>query len=448
MKKILTQVIELFNKQNIAFTWQGDTYLLIETSEYNILDIFTEAKSEIEQIDTSTYRIDLNEFPVWLYENKEHFQRFCGERNFLDKFEKGIFIKNFNDEKNVSCLSVREELEVFNSDKNEYSLAFLENIYYYHKILNTIIKNKQDRVGEIYLIEYDDEINRQFVISSKSDVGTLVIQYPSMFEEERYNCKLKLYYQQFEEFIKDAVNDEKRLLMDFFKKELFYQLSNVSRELRLYELLNNLPSIIQNSLLNYDAYSLNFSFDNFRHEFKEKKIEYFKVFRENVNNLLKHVVAFPLSISAAAIATYKMEDFSWILYIILAAFAIYTLYTAFIIKLYKRDIGELESDINAEFGQFENSRFLQKNGSIEMHINEDGQSISINEELRKDRLSLDTRIREAKRAINIYLFLIIVSNGIFMSYIFVQIISNILLPIICSGIFSALLLLFYFIKNN
>jgi len=118
------------------------------------------------------------------------------------------------------------------------------------------------------------------------------------------------------------------------------------RIITLFEKLNEILIIAEQ---NFELYLNDLSLEKFRTDYIESKEKYFSQLRDILGKITSQVIALPLSITAAAFATYKTSDKPILFILVLISFLLFSIYSFFLIRLYKFDVIDLDLSFKRDF---------------------------------------------------------------------------------------------------
>jgi hypothetical protein len=301
----------------------------------------------------------------------------------------------------------KEDCYLFSNTKHFFSLL-------------TFLKQQEHKEDHhFYLVDYFNKDNRRIIITSPSKQGRLTIEYEQGIPDFSINTSIGV---NIERFI-DAFNQKQ--LPKFIKAELFNVIPTCEdKTKRLLYFIDHLPSILERAEQNFEIYLNDLSLDNFKKQFLDFRIKYFNLFRDILAKITTQVLAFPLSITAASFASYKVIDNELLAYSIVIAFVVFSIYSLFMLGAYKQDIIENKSLFLREYDELKKNVFFTKYPA----------------ELTYFESTNDFVLRRQKflyRSIVIYAIVLSLSNSLFVFFVLYQ-----HLCICWSGIISGLLFLF------
>lgn len=333
----------------------------------------------------------------------------------LDDYEKRINakeIENDNFKKNILLIEyeykpliyISQTKEIF-YDFNKVDDVFLfQNTISYYKLL-TFLKSQEHKEDHLfYFVDYYNSDQRRIIFTSIRKQGKLTIQYSNSVPDFN-NIPIK---KRIDDFI-EAFNEKQ--LPKFIKAELFNVLPSYPKEERLIVFIQNLNLILEKAEQNFEIYQSELTLDNFKIQYLELRVKYFNQFRDILSKLTTQVLAFPVSITAAAFATYKSIDSIYICGIIIFAFVAFTIYSVYAIHAYKLDVEETYKIFENDFEDFSKNSFFKKFPK-ELVSFEDTKSYIVK------------RYTFLKRCIFLYTLLIGISNTLFVYFILMQITDN------------------------
>jgi hypothetical protein len=337
-----------------------------------------------------------------------------------DTFAKDIIILNFSDDS--YCYNKNEDCCYKNFRKDENCFLF-SNTQSFFRLISFLKKQEHKEDHQFYFVDYFNKDNRRIIITSSAKQGKLTIGYEQGVPNFPLNTFIK---NNVERFI-DSFNQKQ--LPKFIKTELFNVLpSCMEQEKRLEYLVNHLAIILERAEQNFEIYLNDLSLDNFKKQYLDFRIKYFNLFRDILAKITTQVLAFPLSITAAAFATYKVTGNAMLAYSIVGAFIIFSIYSIFMLGAYIQDINENSNLFTREYDDLSKNSFFTKYPSELCHFE------STNQFVNKRHIFL-------RNSIWIYAIVSALTNSLFIFFVLNQYLCVYLSIIISGIIFLCLLLL-------
>ena len=134
----------------------------------------------------------------------------------------------------------------------------------------------------------------------------------------------------------------------FFINGLF-KISNEKPSIELLTILENADSLASIIKRDYEITLKQFDFEKFKDNLLKEKDKYFYSIREIINKVFGQLVGIPISISASAFATYKVENEPFTLSLICFGFIFYVVIYIKIQTTYKSDLTDLQTDFKRDF---------------------------------------------------------------------------------------------------
>jgi hypothetical protein len=134
----------------------------------------------------------------------------------------------------------------------------------------------------------------------------------------------------------------------FFINGLF-KISNEKTSIDLLTIIDNAESLTTIIKRDYEITLKQFDFEKFKDNLLKEKDKYFNSIREIINKVFGQLIGIPISISASAFATYKVEHEPFTLALIFFGFIFYVVLYVKIQLTYKSDLMEIQSDFERDF---------------------------------------------------------------------------------------------------
>lgn len=134
-----------------------------------------------------------------------------------------------------------------------------------------------------------------------------------------------------------------------FLKNSFYTISKGTGLLKFTEIIAQGEEIVSITKRDYELASKKFDFENFRKSLYKEKEKYFTGIREIISKIFSQAIGIPISISASVFATYKVSDNSFMLILVLLAYALYVAFYIKVQTVYRADLLEVEKDFLQSF---------------------------------------------------------------------------------------------------
>lgn len=386
--------------------------ICLYTSEYGL-----------EHVDGCKVRLNCDQRDFYIFNNITDFLRLNRKNNFTKSIAV-ISEKLFYD--------IRSEItyENFNIN-NDYKI--IQNAQYYHKTLEILKNNEHKGDRNFYFTDYFSYDRYKFILTSVSKVGQLTITFNPNFNINDNNIIIKEGYNR----LSLCLSKDSMYLSKFLKTEMFIFLSKEGRTVIFDNFILNIDTIIDTAEQNLDIFLSGISMENIKSEYTEYKNKYFSQLRDILNKITNQILAFPITISATAFATYKISDSSFTIILVLIVFSTITIYSIFLFKIQKSDIEEINDMLDRDFDKLKNNDFFKRRPT---ELN-DFDNIKI---------KLYQRIRLIKITHLVYIILVSIINSTFIGFLTFQLFHNLLLPVIVSGtlmvIFASIVLYKYCIQ--
>jgi len=187
---------------------------------------------------------------------------------------------------------------------------------------------------------YIDNARRRIIIISAVK-GTMLIGFPSIAPVITNGSKLN------ELFEKLNLSLKAKGFTSFFKSEVYEQLKNINEENRFICLVENLLLILENAERNFEVYLSNFSFNELKDKLTLERVKYFNTSKEILSKVYVQITSIPIAISAAAFATYKVDN-RFTLILIFLTFFVYAIFVLRLLFLLKNEINLLKLDFDID----------------------------------------------------------------------------------------------------
>jgi hypothetical protein len=222
----------------------------------------------------------------------------------------------------------------YTSKKPDQSDFFIQNTYYYWKIYQLF--------NSLKINEHNSSSNREFILVSPQK-GKFTLGYPAIPPGYHKNIRIR---DKYTILIKSNQSQE---FYCFFKEQIIDFLSSYKHDERFPKFIENVETIIETSINNYEVYLNKFNFEELKKNFRKERDEYFSKIRDIIDSVLNKVVAIPISVSAAALALYELKNEPNYAVIVAIAFIVYSLFSSYLLRLVLIDVFgivcDLESDV-------------------------------------------------------------------------------------------------------
>lgn len=307
------------------------------------------SKFNIEVEHNNKLHIDCNHPSVQIFIDVEDYLfriRLDGDVRFTNN----ILILNFNGDsffyQNETGITFRN----FHEDDDCYLFS---NTIYYLQLISFLKEQENKEDHNFYFVDYFNKDHRRIIVTSSVKQGKLTIGYKQEIPDFPVDKSIGPPIEQFQEAFKQ------KEFPRFIKSELFNILpSCLDKEHRLEFFIIHLPVILERAEQNFEIYLSDLSLDNFKKQYLDFRIKYFGLFRDILSKLTTQVLAFPISITAAAFATYRVNDDEYLSYSIVAAFVIFGVYSLFMLGAYKQDVVENNSLFKKEYDELSQNQFF------------------------------------------------------------------------------------------
>ena len=291
-----------------------------------------------------------------------------------------------------------------------------QNVWEYFLFLDFLRRQDYQENKPFYFVDHYDDSRSQFVFISPKKEGKLVIPFAETKPIFPYSQSLKPRFDSF----RAAFEEQNKHLPKFIKYELFNVLSKVGRDVRMITWIENLPDILHTAHQNFEVYLHDLSLDKLKSEYQKSQEEYFTKLRELLGKLTTQIIAFPISITATAFATYKAPSSDQpnltniLLWLIIIAFLVFTSFTVYLLKIQRFDIDELEANFVKDFDKLAKNKFFENPANANDKTSFD-----------ESKGKVDAQFRRVKTAGSVYFYLQTFFNALFIAAIVFQITKHI-----------------------
>lgn len=132
-----------------------------------------------------------------------------------------------------------------------------------------------------------------------------------------------------------------------------------------------MPEMLHTAQQNFEIYLHDLSLDKLKSEYQKSQEEYFTKLREALGKVINQTIAFPVSITATAFATFKVNDPGQptatfvLLGLIVLAFMVFTGFTAFLLGIREHDIRELKANFDRDYNRLARNKFFENEKNAE-----------------------------------------------------------------------------------
>ena len=345
---------------------------------------------------------------------QEHLNIFYDVRHLLSDvsgcdLEKNILVLNAPSEEVLIFDSSTEG--VFSGLQLTKTNFLFSNLKSYFKFIDFLKDNDTEDDQPFHFVDHFNSTSNQIIFISVKKEGKLIIP----FQKTRLNFdESKSLLPTYERFF-EAFEDQNRNLPKFLKSEFFNYLSKVPKDDRMNELIDKMPEILHSAQQNFEIFLGDISIDKLKSDYQDNIEKYFSKIRELLGKLTSQTIAFPISITVAAYATFRITDSApsvvtiLLLLLITISFVVISFYTSFILQIQKDDVIDIRSSFEKEFATLENNEFFSKPGN--------GKET---DELQESRNKLRKQATKFEFAINLYYWIQLTFNSLFVVFILFQ----------------------------
>lgn len=355
MKELFENILNAISNADSVELVEEKSFLLLK---FNDPQLCIDSQSLLQQVKLA--EIQKCSFCIYLlqtkfcifYDIEDYRRRFTKKYYEADNFKVDVLIIKGENSKSMLYLSQTSETLIdFKKDLSNF--LFINTIAFF-KMIVFLKENEHKEDKHFYFVDYFNIDFRRIIITSLKKEGKLTIGYPMMLPEFDHRISIK---PQIDRFV--SAFQEKQL-PKFIKTELFNYLPAYPQEERLEAFIQNMNIIMEKAEQNFEIYLSDLSLDNFKSQFLEFRIKYFNQFRDILSKITTQILAFPLSITASAFATYKTIDSILLCSLIVAAFIVFSIYSLFTLKAHKEDVIEIKKLFEADFNSFSTNPFFLK----------------------------------------------------------------------------------------
>lgn len=307
-----------------------------------IISDFANVKSTAEKVFNDIYVLTGNSIEIKLSTCKiDNIEFFYGIEDFLQKYDR---VKKSFDVHTIIIIKdngnnlVKKANESYNKNNK-----LIINIHEYKQVLAYFLNTPE-------FTPYVSETDNQFTLISKThgvfNIG-YVLPEVNFFE----SLDLKNLFNRFKQEFK------KKEFIQFFKEVVISGVHNAREENRFNKIIREHNSLLNLAKRDYETYVSNFAFDKIKSEFKEERGVYFDSIDKNISSIGKQVISFPLTFGATIFASYKVKEQPEFLFLIFAAYILYTIVaflvlnmTAYNVKCLRKDVKQEEDTIRHSYG--------------------------------------------------------------------------------------------------
>lgn len=299
-------------------------------------------------------------------------------------------------DKTFCCVDREGRWFLFDRDQGSYYSSDSHDTSFYSSIANC------HRYQQVYNLirsplfaDHHNSADKEIVIYSSAK-GILKITYDSILPRDIK--EIEDIYTTLHEIIRDGQ------LKSILKNTLF-TFSNGRDKITLDYFLSEFWNINDVTMRDYEIVLKQFDFDKVRDLLIKEKDKFFSSIREVISKVFNQAIGIPISISATVFATYKVEEETFTLWLILIGFLIYIVFYIIMQAVYFCDIQEIKKDFESDF------EIIRTKSGLQTDV--------IERELRK----IDRRITTSKRIIS-FLMVAVILLGLTVSlYLLEQILD-------------------------
>lgn len=253
----------------------------------------------------------------------------------FDELRKSFLNQNFEN------IFVLRDSDVFSYISDTSYINFIENpsnifknIFSYKKFIAFLKEQEKEVEGTFFFIDSFSRDLRKIVLTSITEKGRVTIKYssdlPKFNNEKDYSVGL-------EKFIK-CFDDQNKSLIRFLKTSTINTVSLYDEENRFQSFFENLESIVDKALINFEVYLNELSIDKIKKDYDDIKSKYFTGLSDILSKLSQSILALPIAIATLLFAIEKVKDTAFYLYLLIVIILITTVYLSLLLKIHFRDL--------------------------------------------------------------------------------------------------------------
>ena len=187
-----------------------------------------------------------------------------------------------------------------------------------------------------------------------SEKGRLILKY---FNEIHNFDNTVDYSISFKEF-KTCFTKENLHLPKFLKNSIIEFSAKSKKEIRIYELFENLGTIIKTAKINFEIYLNNLSIDSIKKEYDEYKSKYFKEISEILSNITQKIIGLPIVIATTLFALEKIQISVQFLAMIIITILITNIYLILLLKINFNDLAYIKTVSERDYKKLISNKFF------------------------------------------------------------------------------------------
>ncbi|CAC9955997.1 hypothetical protein [uncultured Gammaproteobacteria bacterium] len=272
-------------------------------------------------------RIDLTNQPFRIYKTKKDALMYCDEQSF----DRDILII--------------EDSKIWKFDNSNQTDVFIENIKLWFSYKEILI----DKIAD-----YVNQIDNEFILLStdkgKIDIGFSekpIEYFDNNFKQKTFKSISKLI---------DKDND----FISFLKDSFISMCSKELKENRFSYAINNIESLYEEALRDYNLYKNKFSFEKFNKGLEQEERKYLENYQLFLSDFLGKVTNFPIQIGIYLFLIYRFSELTLALLAIVVLIFVWGCYTFQIISIMNSNIREIKENFNASISLIQKKSGLSK----------------------------------------------------------------------------------------
>ena len=134
----------------------------------------------------------------------------------------------------------------------------------------------------------------------------------------------------------------------FFKDAVIQGIHSFPPEIRFLEMVKSLEVLLEIATRDHNIYLKQFGFDKIKARFKEERVKYFEGIEKNIEAVSRQVTSFPLTFAASIFAGYQVKEKSFILFLILGAYLLYSIIAWKVLDVVAFNRAKIKEDVDHE----------------------------------------------------------------------------------------------------
>lgn len=310
----------------------------------NIEKQFTNLNINFLNIRNETLTIEKKDFNLNIYKNSESYLK-------LNEISKNEDVLIINKENAPFSLFNDTTFTNFTQDDNNFLFS---NAKSFNQFIEFIKSQEIDSDEAFHFVDYVNKTHKKIVFTSLSEKGRLIIKYYN--EIPNFDNKIN-YHTSFEDF-KLCFSKENLHLPKFLKNSIIEFSAKTKKEVRIYEIYENLGSIIKTAKINFEIYLNNLSIDTIKKEYDEYKSKYFKEISDILSNITQKIIGLPIVIATTLFALEKVQISVEFSTMIILTILITNIYLILLLKINFNDLAYIKTISERDFKKIISNKFF------------------------------------------------------------------------------------------